>query len=267
LTHLTFPAALPDDALLHLASLPNLRHFTYTPNKSDYPSLLSTIPRKFSPLQKLKIIAENSMECTISFLSALGPYLLVDLEVSIPWAEAIPQITESELQHLFAAVAALKALKRFIIDAPSRFEKELPVAREVALSPLFALRGLLELKFIHIPVDPSPTDIETMANSWPDLQCLSLSPYDLRDRMPLTVNDLAPFARHCPKLVHLGIQVQSAHLPIASADFPRSGQNACPLKTLVLGYSEIQDSSWQAISIAAKQVFPQAQVEHTARPN
>jgi hypothetical protein len=85
--------------------------------------------------------------------------------------------------------------------------------------------------------------------------------------MPLTVNDLAPFARHCPKLVHLGIQVQSAHLPIASADLPHSGQNACPLKTLVLGYSEIQDSSWQAISIAAKQIFPRAQIKHTARLN
>ena len=95
------------------------------------------------------------------------------------------------------------------------------------LKPLFQCPNLNALELVHhFPLDLQQEDIELIATKWPSLETLLLNnePFHL-DQSQLTLLALLPFARHCPKLRHLGlfIHATTADLPsISSFGMPSS---------------------------------------------
>jgi hypothetical protein len=112
------------------------------------------------------------------------------------------------------------------------------------LKPLFKCPALTALELVHqYPLDLLQEDVELIASKWPSLETLLLNnePVYL-NQSKLTLQALLPFARHCPKLRHLGlfIHATTADLPsITSFGLPKSDDRPCfqKLRRLSMGVS------------------------------
>jgi hypothetical protein len=125
------------------------------------------------------------------------------------------------------------------------------------LKPLFQCPNLNALELVHqYPLDLRQDDVELIATKWPSLETLLLNnePVYL-SQSNLTLQALLPFARHCPKLRHLGlfIHATTADLPSISSfglpsseDRPRFGK----LRRLSMGVSIISEEGPVALFLS-----------------
>jgi hypothetical protein len=125
------------------------------------------------------------------------------------------------------------------------------------LKPLFQCTNLNALELVHqYPLDLQQEDVELIATKWPSLETLLLNnePVYL-SQSNLTLQALLPFARHCPKLRHLGlfIHATTADLPsISSFGLPSSDDHPRfrSLRRLSMGVSIISEEGQIALFLS-----------------
>ena len=125
------------------------------------------------------------------------------------------------------------------------------------LKPLFKCPNLNALELVHqYPLDLRQQDVELIAVQWPSLETLLLNnePVYL-DQSNLSLQALLPFARHCPKLQHLGlfIHATTADLPsIHSFGVPSSDilPHFRKLRRLSMGVSMIAEEGPVALFLS-----------------
>lgn len=125
-----------------------------------------------------------------------------------------------------------------------------------SLRPLLKFPKLisLELRWDR-PLDFSLADIEEMASKWPYLETLLLNcePMDMTIPPVLDLRALLPFARHCPKLVELGLYMNASDdVPIPQLDSHTKPFKS--LKEIVVGGSKITNVGYVAMFLS--QVCP-----------
>ncbi|THG93997.1 hypothetical protein EW026_g7380 [Hermanssonia centrifuga] len=111
-----------------------------------------------------------------------------------------------------------------------------------ALRPLLTCANLVvfEIRWYH-PLTISYDDLEEMASNWPFMETLMLNcePVDISIPPTLTLHALTPFARHCPKLVELGLYM-SASVDVETP-LERDVLAFQALRRLFVGLSRIAD--------------------------
>lgn len=116
------------------------------------------------------------------------------------------------------------------------------------LKPVVKMGNLKTLDILHhYPLALKIEDIESLASSWPSLKSLILN-NDPPHLLPseLTMEALLPFARHCPKLTHLGLFVDASRIPSVPATI---ASFKC-LQRLSLGTSNIDDDKSAALYLS-----------------
>ncbi|KAI0086000.1 hypothetical protein BDY19DRAFT_996186 [Irpex rosettiformis] len=124
---------------------------------------------------------------------------------------------------------------------------EWPRLNWASLRPILAFPQLisLELRWDR-PLDISLSDIEEMASQWPHLETLLLNcePMDMTIPPALDLRALLPFARHCPKLVELGLYMTASNdIPVPQLDYhtPTPTKPFSSLEQITVGGSRITD--------------------------
>ena len=122
------------------------------------------------------------------------------------------------------------------------------------LKPILKLPSLSMIDLVHQHrLALTQVDIELLAASWPSLETLILNnePVHL-SRSNLTLKALFPFAKHCPKLRHLGL-----FLDATSVDESFDQPNLIPfqnLERLSMGVSIITDT--ESVSLCLSRILP-----------
>lgn len=80
------------------------------------------------------------------------------------------------------------------------------------IKPILKLANLTSLEMLHHhPIAVTKQDIETLASAWPSLETFILNNEPvIFSESTLMLDDLLSFARHCPKLNHLGLFVDAS---------------------------------------------------------
>ncbi|KAF8151349.1 hypothetical protein B0H34DRAFT_861875 [Crassisporium funariophilum] len=131
------------------------------------------------------------------------------------------------------------------------------------LKPVLKLPNLSTMEIVHqYPLSLREEDIELLASSWPSLETLILNNEPvLLVNSNLTLGSLLPFAKHCPKLTHLGLFLDASSvedfLDPAAASLPFSP--VAPFKTLQrlsMGVSIIKENQGDRVAEYLSQILP-----------
>ena len=123
--------------------------------------------------------------------------------------------TPSSIHNFFSLVAENCQLLKTLAWVPLRDASSVPDPDQTAdkdiildvLKPLLKTPGLAMMDLVHqYPLALTQIDIELLASSWPSLETLILNiePVFLA-RSNLSLKALLPFAKHCPKIIHIGL--------------------------------------------------------------
>ncbi|KII84967.1 hypothetical protein PLICRDRAFT_117337 [Plicaturopsis crispa FD-325 SS-3] len=117
------------------------------------------------------------------------------------------------------------------------------------LRPLLRCPNVTSFEITHeYPLRVTQDQIEELAHKWPSLKRLSLISDPVVLNPPsLTLRALLPFARHCPRLGHLGLYVQASVLDIPEHEEIKPFQ---ALSQLALGLSDVADEGAVAMVLA-----------------
>lgn len=118
------------------------------------------------------------------------------------------------------------------------------------IKPILKLPNLTSFEFVHhYPLCLSPEDIELFARSCPSIETLLLNtePVFLTESK-LTLDSLLPFAKHCPRLSHLGLFVDATDVPEFSPTAPP--KPFTNLSRLSMGVSIISDDASPALYLS-----------------
>ena len=168
----------------------------------------------------------------------------------------------SSIQNFLSVVAEncqlLKSLALVSLrDASSELDVDQGTDADITLDvlkPLLKLPGLSMVELVHQhQLALSQVDIELLASSWPSLETLILNNEPVyHARSKLTLKALLPFAKHCHKLTHLGL-----FLDTTSVDESFYQPNLIPfqsLKRLSMGVSIINDT--ESVSLYLSLILP-----------
>ena len=164
----------------------------------------------------------------------------------------------SSIHNFFSLVAENCQLLKTLALVSLRDASSIPDPDQTAdeditldvLKPLLKIPGLAMMELVHqYPLALTQIDIELLASSWPSLETLILNnePVFLA-RSNLTLKALLPFAKHCPKLMHIGL-----FLDASSVDESFNQLNLIrfqSLKRLSMGVSIIVDPESVALSLS-----------------
>lgn len=219
------------ESMKAIASLPKLEslHFFTRALRAD-----QIAEAKLYFLDKFPALKSLHLESLSADFSALIPCLdiippsshtlqLLRLQSELPLANDRQQ--EISPRELLRAVAPFRALQVLSVVSAASFGLGPPGVAPLdgsALKPLFALHKLSELALGDIPLVLASSDIEDMARAWPKLQILRLGNISssevlqrIADRVRLTVQDLLPFALHCPRIELIAVIMRYPDSPTA----------------------------------------------------
>ena len=255
LTCLKLPCPMPDDTIQYLASLPCFRNLTLSLDHTGHHDALSATTAAFLPLQKLNVVNTTSITNISSFLSSITPRLLVDLEVHCH-PEDLQH--ESSFTKLFTVISTFKSLKRLIIDAESSFlGVRSSLLSGFALSLLYTIRGLLEIKLIDIHPKLIRSDFNAMAAAWPDIRHISFFSCYHAQVHQASLADVVFLARHLPKLVRLEIQIYTDLQALRDVDI--EPYESC-LRAIELGKSTYSATTCGEVVGLLSRIFPRARI-------
>lgn len=166
--------------------------------------------------------------------------------------------TAAALGELTASLRPFTTLRHFAIEA--YFAPEvLPehIATASILEPFLTMPCLEKLEFGYIPFALKAEDLARMARAWPELERLEIGQDVAHPPPTIQLEDLIPFALHCPKLRSLG-------LPLLVPENTRCLEYALPpgQSKSVLAVINAGDTEGIMISPAVKEflarVFPRA---------
>jgi len=212
------------------------------------------------------VLWDHSM--TVSFANAVGffdtaysPANITTLYIDSPEIDS-----PDDLKYLLSALAdncqLLKNLTLISSRDPMAETSDVELTESFAITldtikPAFRLPVLTLMELLHqYPVSLSLGDLETLAKQWPSIETLILSnePVHLI-ASPLTFDALLPFARHCPRLTHLGLFIDATnenhslnpYLPTYS---PSQIPTLPSLQILSMGVSIAKDDHKAALALS-----------------
>ena len=242
-----------------LSHLPNLAEIDCRPDPevcydiANYvefePSLVEGAFPSLNYLAHFAVFAQTTLFLKTPFF----PSNLTVLQIESPWVEC-----PSDLHMLSVAIAEncqlLTALYLLISCDRGAFEETGSIGdiyERITLDsfrPLLSCPNIKTFEIVHQDsFDLQLEDIEEIASKWPSLETLKLnndpvifpaheSPFAYQS-LP-TLRSLLPFARHCPRLQHLGLFLRASMTDIPAAHELQSFQR---LECLSMGVSYLAE--------------------------
>ena len=249
LLHLeTLDLSLPlfDDALVHLATLPNLSVAKiFLPRNSEVHERLASVNAPIFPCLAVLHVnttrLEPSLTCLIDMLTSTQLS-----EVSLSAAHDPSSVSLHSFLTALSRSPSRDALSAITLSFP--LPSSIPLMRsmhavpphthpECALSlatlePLFACPELAELDITSFFLRPDDAFLATLAAACPRLQSLRLvPPYYTGSAPTVTLAGLLPLLRGCPDLEHLALPLDASAPAHPANDDPGESQ----LRTLDVG--------------------------------
>lgn len=270
-------------ALIHLASLDSLVRLSIHLGNLDYKNILSQSPNclHFRGLRQLSVVTsavDDEIQATLSFLDAIRAEHLDTIHMKFwilydnlhrfanlnhggtPSPPSIP--TPSKMRQLFDAFSRLSSLETIEFDDTRLIKSQLLGRRymmdEDTISPLYKLKSLSRLQLRAVPFHLTSSAIPNLALAWPNIREMELGQKCFALHVELTVEDLLPFAKHCPKLETLGILINMERPGIGLSSRPTAGQSVSALKMLHLGWSKPTHPDHVAACLSG--MFPEADI-------
>ena len=207
-----------------VSELSRKKHINIIRFKLGFRGGIYAVEEEFSPtleqgafpvLQDLSITA--SLRDIIRFMNAdFSPINITSLFINT-YIELEPEQLHTLLATLSKKCSLLFKLYIKLLHVPAQLE--LIPAKQITfdtLEPVLSFRNLTTFELMHAyPVNITPEEIEELASRWPSLEhlCLNEEPIVIHD-FTLDLQSLIPFARHCPKLLRLGLFMDASAMKI-----------------------------------------------------
>lgn len=263
-----YRSILPSEALNHLAQLPTLTELRFGLDQTDYRAILS--PSSQSPFIALRVLHISSsrehIEPLVSFLHSihapqLHTFCFLTHVIRIGHhIEHLPPPSSAFLQKLFDGLSKFSdSLQHVSIDTGgnTRRQTEAYIFANDIVRPLLRFRKLTNLDLSCLALTLRPGDAEAMARAWPHMRSLCLWTCSTGGVPYVTPTDLLHFARHCPKLERLAIDLSCATDAIPTDTRPVL---ASPLRELHLGRDSVIEES-APLAAFLFEMFPEACVK------
>ncbi|KAG8221424.1 hypothetical protein J3R82DRAFT_1612 [Butyriboletus roseoflavus] len=235
-------AELPDDGVLHLSHLPNLKILRMDLRLVSLDHIESAFGCiRFPALQEV-LLSAPSMSHSLRFLRFIQSTSVDTINLNVD-----DETCAADYTAIFTSWASDPSYRNLsAIDI-----SEMQVWRDydykhiidiTILRPLFQLKHLTSLKLETLcTFDLDDAAIKEIAMAWPLLETLDLSIRECGWEIPskVTLPGLVPLLRHCPNLVLLGVVVDATVLPVNSTRLPGAGVRNTSLESLWLADSKI----------------------------
>ncbi|KAN0082407.1 hypothetical protein V8E55_008202 [Tylopilus felleus] len=239
-------AELPEDSVLHLSRLPNLKILRMDLRLISLDSLESAFGSIRFPVLQEVLLSAPSMSHSLQFLKFIQSTSVDTINLNVD-----DETCAADYNAIFTAWASNPSYRNLsVIDI-----SEMQVWRDyddkhiidiTTLRPLFQLKRLTSLKLETLcTFDLDNAAIKEIAMAWPLLETLDLSIRECGWEIPskVTLPGLLPLLRHCPHLALLGLVVDATVLPVAStsssSSLPGRGIRNTSLESLWLADSKI----------------------------
>ena len=185
---------LPSATLLHLATLPSLKHMSALIHPHSIGSIPSGDTGLFPALETLKLAGFGSDITRV--LDVIGSPKITNI-----WLNALQRPTCSLMSQWIRTIACHHNLERFVVDSHP-LNEELPVSSDcvvdsVALQPLFQLSMLRRLCSLDTPLQLDDGFIHDLALCCPRLQILALGSRVRWMTTGVTLEGLKFLSIHC----------------------------------------------------------------------
>ncbi|GJE85071.1 hypothetical protein PsYK624_011480 [Phanerochaete sordida] len=205
-------------AIRHLASLPGLEKLDFAIGSSSRGVLTQPTPLAVPALRTAKLGVDWTEFPNLTlFLKRLVAPALVDLvlEYHVPEFSRSPTVQRPSTDHLddlFTTLTRFRTLESFRIAQKGEKHHSfwyVAYADSTILSRLYVLEKLKTLDLCLVPCQIEASDLEDIATAWPSMVNLRLGDKASADSCGIIVEDLLPFALHCPHLQALGLMIDS----------------------------------------------------------
>ncbi|KAG9309649.1 hypothetical protein JVU11DRAFT_10313 [Chiua virens] len=236
-------AELPDDSVLHLSQLPNLKILRMDLRLISLDHLESAFGRIRFPVLQEVLLSAPTMSHSLRFLDFIQSTSVDTINLNVD-----DETCAADYKAIFTQWASNPSYHNLsAIDI-----SEMQVWRDyddkhiidiATLRPLFQLKYLTSLKLETLcTFDLDNAAIKEIAQAWPLLETLDLSIRECGWELPskVTLSGLVPLLQNCPNLALLGVVVDATVLPAASSTtLPGYGVQNTSLESLWLADSKI----------------------------
>ena len=247
-------AELPEDSVLHLSQLPNLKILRMDLRLISLDHLESAFGRIRFPVLQEVLLSAPSMSHSLRFLKFIQSTSVDTINLNVD-----DETCAADYNAIFTAWASNPSYRNLsVIDI-----SEMQVWRDyddkhiidiTSLRPLFQLKRLSSLKLETLcTFDLDNAAIKEIAMAWPLLETLDLSIRECGWEIPskVTLPGLLPLLQHCPNLALLGLVVDATMLPTTWTRLPGAGIRNTSLESLWLADSKITRPSLVASFLSA----------------
>ncbi|GJE95038.1 hypothetical protein PsYK624_112170 [Phanerochaete sordida] len=267
LRHLRTTVSLTQASFICLASLTTLHVLRVAAPVLLDSHLTSLTPRSLSFPELVELQLQGRIEDVARLLSAcrLPQLHFLDLELNMSAEEMAMSLSPDSgssvhsVERLTTALAGFSAVGMLCIELHTQ-----PGREDVPGEALLPLAALHDLRIVHLrkfPVRFTPEVVAALARAWPRLKDLSLNEHADYGAAStgICIEDLRPFAEHCPVLRKLVLPVAPSP---ATAHSPSRGASTAPpaphgLEHLDLRHSQIEsEEECRRIAQFLVAVFP-----------
>ena len=248
-------AELPDDGVLCLSRLPNLRILRMDLRLVSLDHLESAFGSvRFPALQEVSLSAPT-MSHSLRFLKFIQSTSVDTINLNVD-----DETCAADYYTIFKEWTANPSYRNLSVIDISEMQvwqdyDDKHIIDITTLRPLFQLIHLTSLKLeTRCTYALDNAAMEEIALAWPRLETLDLSIRECGWEIPskVTLPGLVPLLRHCPNLVLLGVVVDATLLPSgASAQLPGAGVRNMSLESLWLADSKITRPAMVASFLSA----------------
>lgn len=247
-------AELPDDSVLYLSQLSNLKTLRMDLRLISLDHIESALGRIRFPVLQEVLLSAPTMSHSQRFLKFIQSTSVDTINLNVD-----DETCAGDYKAIFTAWASNLSYRNLsVIDI-----SEMQVWRDyddkhiidiTILRPLFQLKHITSLKLETLcTFDLDNAAIKEIATAWPLLETLDLSIRECGWEIPskVTLPGLLPLLRNCPNLALLGVVVDATVLPTASTRLPGAGVRNTSLESLWLADSKITRPSLVASFLSA----------------
>lgn len=235
-------AELPEESVLHLSQLPNLKILRMDLRLISLDQLEAAFGRIRFPVLQQVLLSAPSMSHSLRFLQFIQSTSVDTINLNVD-----DETCAADYKTMFTTWAANPSYRNLsVIDISEmqvwRDYDEKHIIDINTLRPLFHLKRLTSLKLETLcTYDLDNAAIKEIATAWPLLEALDLSIRECGWEIPskVTLPGLLPLLQHCPNLALLGLVVDATVLPSASTMLPGAGIRNTALESMWLADSKI----------------------------
>ncbi|KAK7001358.1 hypothetical protein R3P38DRAFT_3048711 [Favolaschia claudopus] len=251
---------------LHLAQLPHLRRLnvgTFHQLFDDLQPELAAMGPAFSALRQF-IVYSESPPSVIGFLDVVSPDALSEITVNFGSASSMESeqwriLNTSIARRSFRTLKCVELRERFVFEQDMNDNPAAMISKD-SFYPLLICRNLTDVALqTGYGIDIDNDFINKIAEAWPQLETLSLSPkFQASVYIPqVTLAGLIPLAQNCRCLTSLTLVLNATVLDIHPRERPGNGISNEALVKLDVVESPI--SSPAAVASFLSAIFPELQ--------